>query len=114
MITVRPAEPRDAVAWLQLRRALWPERSEAEHRQDIDRFLAGDGREPLAVLLAEDGAGGPVGLAELSIRAYAEGCGSNRVAYLVGWVVGPKARRGGLGRALLVAAEALGRPQGAS
>src|SRR5213592_1344814 len=78
-ITVRPAQPRDAAAWLQLRRALWPEGSEAEHREDIDRFFAGDAREPLAVLLAEDGAGCPVGLAELSIRAYAEGCGSNRV-----------------------------------
>ena len=78
MITVRPAQPRDAAAWLQLRRALWPEGSEAEHREDIDRFFAGDPREPLAVLLAEDGAGCPVGLAELSIRAYAEGCGSNR------------------------------------
>src|SRR2546426_7605559 len=65
MITVRPAQPRDAAAWLQLRRALWPEGSEAEHREDIDRFFAGDAREPLAVLLAEDGAGCPVGLAEL-------------------------------------------------
>src|SRR5437899_8198578 len=104
MITVRPAQPRDAAAWLQLRRALWPEGSEAEHREDIDRFFAGDPREPLAVLLAEDGAGCPVGLAELSIRAYAEGCGSNRVAYLEGWFVVPKARRSGVGRALIVAA----------
>src|SRR3989442_14432599 len=104
MITVRPAEPRDAVAWLQLRRALWPERSEAEHREDIDRFLAGDGREPLAVLLAEDGAGCPAGLAELSIRAYAEGCGSNRGAYLEGWFGVPKARRSGVGRGLSVGA----------
>src|SRR3989454_9058032 len=101
MITVRPAQPRDAAAWLQLRRALWPEGSEAEHREDIDRFFAGDPREPLAVLLAEDGAGCPVGLAELSIRAYAEGCGSNRVAYLEGWFVVPKARRSGVGQALI-------------
>src|SRR5437667_76641 len=102
-ITVRPAQLRDAAAWLQLRRALWPEGSEAEHREDIDRFFAGDAREPLAVLLAEDGAGCPVGLAELSIRAYAEGCGSNRVAYLEGWFVVPKARRSGVGQALIVA-----------
>ena len=114
MITVRPAQPRDAAAWLQLRRALWPEGSEAEHRADIDRFFAGDPREPLAVLLAEDGAGCPVGLAELSIRAYAEGCGSNRVAYLEGWFVVPKARRSGVGRALIVAAEEWGRSQGCS
>src|SRR5437667_9374995 len=112
MITVRPAQPRDAAAWLQLRRALWPEGSEAEHREDIDRFFAGDPREPLAVLLAEDGAGCPVGLAELSIRAYAEGCRSDRVAYLEGWFVVPKARGRGVGRALIAAAEEAGRSLG--
>ena len=112
MITVRPAAPRDAAAWLQLRHALWPEGSEAEHRDAIDRFFAGDGWEPLAVLLAEDGAGCPVGLAELSIRAYAEGCRSDRVAYLEGWFVVPNARRSGVGRALIAAAEEWGRSQG--
>ncbi len=89
MIGVRAAKPSDAAAWLQLRHALWPDRSEGEHRDEIDRFFAGDAREPLAVLLAEDGAGRPVGLAELSIRAYAEGCRSDRVAYLEGWFVVP-------------------------
>ncbi len=92
MITVRPARPGDAAAWLQLRHALWPEGSEAEHRAEIDRFFVGDAREPLAVLLAENGAGCPIGLAELSIRSHAEGCRSDRVAYLEGWFVTPKAR----------------------
>ncbi len=112
MIGVRAAKPSDAAAWFQLRHALWPDRSEAEHRDEIDRFFAGDAREPLAVLLAEDGAGCPVGLAELSIRAYAEGCRSDRVAYLEGWFVVPRARGRGVGRALIVAAEAWGRSQG--
>ncbi len=112
MIGVRAAKPSDAAAWLQLRHALWPDHTEAEHRDEIDRFFAGDAREPLAVLLAEDGAGCPVGLAELSIRAYAEGCRSDRVAYLEGWFVVPKARGRGVGRALIVAAEAWGRSQG--
>jgi len=112
MITVRAAKLGDATAWLQLRRALWPEGSEAEHRDDIAQFFAGEAREPLAVLLAEDGAGCPVGFAELSIRAYAEGCRSDRVAYLEGWFVVPKARRHGVGRALIAAAEAWGRSQG--
>ena len=112
MITVRAAKLGDATAWLQLRRALWPEGPEAEHRDDIAQFLAGEAREPLAVLLAEDGAGCPVGFAELSIRADAEGCRSDRVAYLEGWFVVPKARRHGVGRALIAAAEAWGRSQG--
>src|SRR3989442_1094385 len=112
MITVRAAKLGDATAWLQLRRALWPEGSEAEHRDDIAQFFAGEAREPLAVLLAEDGAGCPVGCAELSIRAYAEGCRSDRVAYLEGWFVVPTARRHGGGRALIAAAGAWGRSQG--
>jgi aminoglycoside 6'-N-acetyltransferase I len=112
MITVRPANHSDAAAWLQLRHALWPEGSEAEHREEIDRFFAGDAREPLAVLLAENGAGCPIGLAELSIRSQAEGCRSDRVAYLEGWFVAPKARGRGVGRALIAAAEEWGRSRG--
>lgn len=112
MITVRPAKPSDAAAWLQLRHALWPEGSEGEHREAIDRFFVGDAREPLVVLLAENGAGCPIGLAELSIRAHAEGCRGDRVAYLEGWFVAPKARGRGVGRALIVAAEEWGRSRG--
>jgi len=85
---------------------------EADHREEIAQFFAGQAREPLAVLLAEDGGGHPVGFAELSIRACAEGCRSNRVAYLEGWFVMPQARRHGVGRALIAAAEAWGRSQG--
>lgn len=112
MISVRAVHPGDAAAWLELRRALWPEGSEAEHREDIARFFAGEAAEPLAVLLAEDGAVQPVGFAELSIRACAEGCDSDRVAYLEGWFVVPGARRRGVGRALIAAAERWGRGQG--
>src|SRR2546429_1463983 len=112
MIAVRAAKQSDAAAWLQLRHALWPEGSEADHREAIDRFFGGDAREPLAVLLAEDGAGCPIGLAELSIRAYAEGCHTDRVAYLEGWYVVPDARNRGVGRALIAAAEVWGRSQG--
>jgi aminoglycoside 6'-N-acetyltransferase I len=111
MITVRPADPSDAASWLRLRHALWPEGSETEHREEIARFFAGDLSEPLAVLLAVDAAGRAVGLVELSIRPHAEGCGSDRVAYLEGWFVSPEARGHGVGRALIAAAEEWGRSQ---
>lgn len=112
MSTVRLAQPTDAAAWLELRHALWPEGSRAEHRADIERFFAGDAQEPLAVLLAEDGAEYAVGVAELSIRRHAAGCRGDRVAYLEGWFVAPQARRRGIGRTLILAAEEWGRSQG--
>ena len=64
------------------------------------------------MLLAENEEGDPLGIAELSIRPYAEGCVSDRVAYLEGWYVVPEARRSGVGRALIAAAEEWGRAQG--
>jgi aminoglycoside 6'-N-acetyltransferase I len=114
MIEVRPAKPTDAASWLRLRVALWPDGSEAEHAEEIDRFFTGQARDPGAVLLAEDSSGRAIGLAELSVRPCAEGCRSDRVAYLEGWFVVPEARRRGVGRALVEAAEEWGRAQGCS
>lgn len=112
MVTVRPASMNDADAWLKLRCALWSDGSESEHRDEIDQFLTGQAREPQAVLLAIDESGRKLGLAELSIRPCAEGCSTNRVAYLEGWYVIPEARGQGVGRALIEAAETWGRNQG--
>ena len=114
-INVRQAEPDDAGSWLRMRCALWPDGSEAEHRVEIDRFFQGQARgRPAAALLAEGEDGHVVGVAELAIRPYAEGCVSDRVAYLEGWFVVPEARRSGVGRALIAAAEEWGRAQGST
>ena len=94
-----------------MRIALWPEET-ASVEPEVARFFAGDLKEPLAVLMAFDAAGTPLGMAELSIRNYAEDCVTDRVAYLEGWYVEPFARRRGVGRALVTAAEAWGRTQG--
>jgi aminoglycoside 6'-N-acetyltransferase I len=94
----------------RLRHALWPDGSEAEHRQEVERFITDLGRRG-AVLVAE-GESGLLGFAEVSIRAYAEGCRTDRVGYLEGWFVEPDARRRGIGRQLVAAAEAWARAQG--
>jgi aminoglycoside 6'-N-acetyltransferase I len=112
MINVRPVTPLDADAWLAMRQALWPDEDLERHRDEIRQFLQGRLQEPLQVLLALDPAGTAIGFVELSIRAYAEGCESNRVAYLEGWYVVPQARRQGVGSALVRAAEDWGRSQG--
>jgi aminoglycoside 6'-N-acetyltransferase I len=91
---------------------LWPHPAESEHVAEITEFLEGRAREPLAVLVAADGADQLMGFAELSIRAYAEGCRTDRVAYLEGWYVAPDVRNRGVGGALIAAAEAWARSQG--
>ena len=108
---VRPVAAADDGAWLRMRCALWPEGATA-HAAEIQQFFAGTRREPRHVLLVLDAGGIPVGFVELSLRAYAEGCVSDRVAYVEGWYVEPHARRLGAGAALIRAAEDWGRSQG--
>ena len=110
MIVVRPATPADKEAWLRMRRALWPEDGDS-HAREIDEFFAGRQRMLLEALLAVDDRDRAIGFAELSIRAYAEECLTDRVAYLEGWYVEPHCRRQGVGRALVLAAEDWARSQ---
>jgi GNAT superfamily N-acetyltransferase len=112
MISVRSAIPEDAAAWRRLRAALWPEEGPASHADEIEHYFARAAPELLEALIAVADDGTAVGFAELSIRNYAEDCATDRVAYLEGWYVAPEARRQGVGRALVVAAEAWGRAQG--
>ena len=110
MVTVRPVTRADAPAWLAMRQALWPDEQD-DHIGEIEAFFAGRLHMPLQVLLAVDGPA-VVGFVELSIRAYAEGCRTDRVAFLEGWYVVPDARRKGIGRALVAASEEWGRAGG--
>ena len=111
MISVRPVLPSDAETWLRLRTGLWPEESAEELGREVAEFFEGTLPEPEAALLAVDGSGNPAGLVELSIRPTAEGCRTNRVAYVEAWYVAPHARGAGVGRALIEAAEEWGRVQ---
>jgi aminoglycoside 6'-N-acetyltransferase I len=109
---VRPANPGDTQAWALLRQALWPAESPDELAAEARRFLV-DGDALLeAVHLAEASDGTLLGFAELSLRPYAEGCRTSPVAFLEGWYVIPEARRQGVGRALVRAAEQGARERG--
>ena len=88
VIQVRSATSADAAAWRRMRQARWPEDGATWHAAEIRQFFAGSPRVPLEALIAVDDGGRPVGFAELSIRAYAEECLTDRVAYLEGWYVG--------------------------
>jgi aminoglycoside 6'-N-acetyltransferase I len=112
VFTIRPALATDSAAWTRMRIALWPEHSPEWHADEVAQFFAGTLKMPLAVLIARDDAGVPVGFAELNIRAYAEGADTDRVAFLEGWYVDEHARRGGIGTALIRSAEEWARAQG--
>jgi aminoglycoside 6'-N-acetyltransferase I len=114
MMVIRAVTAADAQDWLRLRRCLWPDADPEEHREEVERYFAGERREPAEVLLALDDHGAPVGLAELSIRNIVDGCTTDRVVYLEGWYVRASARHCGVGRALIRAAEDWAIRQGCS
>src|SRR5436190_14034837 len=89
VMLIRPITKSDAVPWARLRRLLWPSE---DHGAEVARFFAGELPTVAAVLLAIDDYGQVAGFAEMSIRPYAEGCYSGRVAYLEGWFVEAHAR----------------------
>lgn len=118
MTPIRSVEPADAAQWMALRAALWPDEDPTSNESEVARFFA----EPAsrrdttleAVFVATDAARPSelVGFAEVSRRAYAEGCESSPVGFLEGWYVVPGRRRQGIGRALVAAAEAWARALG--
>lgn len=111
IIRVRRVQPADAAHWERMRQTIWPSPPH-EHAREIESFLHGHRPSAVETLMAVDEADRAVGFAELSIRPYAEGCSSERVAYLEGWFVEEAERRKGVGAALVAAAEEWGRAQG--
>ena len=94
---------------------LWPETSAQEHARDLEPILAGEtpGNMPLVNLVADTGNRRLLGFAEVDLRSHADGCSpAQPVGYLVGWYVAEEARRSGIGRQLLSAAEDWARSQG--
>ena len=103
---VRSATKSDADAWLAMRAALWPDANVDELRLEVGRYFMAHG-EPLlphCVFVAED-QGKIVGMLELSLRPYADGCDSSPVPFIEAWYVAEDARRSGIGGALVRAAE---------
>lgn len=94
-----------------MRQKLWPA-AEEEHAIEIAAFFSQEEKVLQEALIALDTDNHALGFVELSIRHYAEGCETDRVAYLEGWYVEPHVRRRGVGAALIKAAEEWGRMQG--
>lgn len=106
MILIRHAQAPFAERWIRMRHELWPDEKVDDLRHDVESFFDGRAAHLWAVLFAIDNeAGALLGFAELNIRPYAEGCASNRIAFLEGWYVTPAQRHRGIGAALIQAAE---------
>ena len=108
---IHPCTSVDQAGWLALRRALWPEDTDDEHRREMGDLLASPER--FAQFLAHDAAGHPVGLAEASLRSdYVNGTRTTPVAYLEGLYVAPESRRRGVARDLVAAVARWGTARG--
>ena len=79
---VRPIEPGDMGTWCRMRAALWPAEPEGDLAREAEAWLGGAGGLLEAVFLCEAPSGQPLGMIELSLRSYAEGCRSMPVPYV--------------------------------
>lgn len=103
--------PADLGAWCAMRLALFQDESPAELEAEARSHFQGHG-DLAVVLICRDAAGEALGMLELGLRSYAEGCTSSPVPYVEAWYVAAPARRRGIGRALMAAAEAWAHERG--
>ena len=111
-VHVRPVTPGELDRWVEMRARLWPEESRDELVASASEYFRGERGQLEVVLVADDGSHRLIGFAEVSRRAYAEGCGTTPVGFLEGWYVEPAHQRQGVGRALVAAAEEWARSKG--
>lgn len=101
--SVREMTEADRAVWAEMRVALWPSCPREWHTTDIGEKLC----DPEAWgFIAETAACQPAGLAELSIRKYANGCESSPVPFLEGIWIEPQFRRQGAAGRLIAHIEA--------
>ncbi len=109
-ISVRQLVEKDFPSWFRLRRMLWDQSSDEEHRAEmLDIF---EHSETQLVIVAENSEGQLVAFLEASIRPFVEDCETDSVGYLEGWFVEPDFRQLGIGRNLVEAAESWARGKG--
>ncbi len=107
---VREVTANDASEWFRLRKLLWDESSDDEHR--VEMLDIYEHNETQLVLVVETDNGKLVGFLEASIRPFVEDCHSDHVGYLEGWFVEPEYRKHGIGRHLVKTAENWAREKG--
>lgn len=97
---IRRARPDDRAVILAFRREVYD--GDPDGEAEIDGVFDAP---RIAMFIAEDVDGTPLGFVEAGLRDYAEGCVTSPVGYIEGIYVVPEARQRGVARALLAAAE---------
>ena len=108
-VSVRPLRETDLNEWFRLRKSLWDETHDEDHKEEMFDIL--DHTDTQLVLFADVG-GRLIGFLEASIRPFVEDCETDHVGYLEGWFVEPQFRKRGVGRELVRQAEAWARSKG--
>lgn len=99
--------------WLDLRRALWPRGTAAEHLAEMQSFL--DEPAKYVQFLAHGADGRPAGFVEAALRTdYVNGTDTSPVAFLEGLYVAPACRHQGIAAALVAAVAAWAVDKGCS
>ena len=110
--SIRALRESDLSEWLRLRKMLWDETPEDDHRDEMVDII--EHPDTQCVIVADRGDGTLVGFLEVSIRPFVEDCETDHVGYLEGWFVENDARRQGIGGELVKQAENWAKQKGCS
>ena len=100
-IKIRRVTQEDKSEWFHMRKGIWPEAPDEYLNFDMDEILASDN---YFVIFACDG-DKPIGLTEVKIRDYGEGCETSPIGYIEGWFVQEEYRGKGIVGIMTQAAE---------
>ncbi len=106
---IRLLRSSDYEQWCQMRAQLWNDVPSAELELETPDWIAGKN---CAVFVAENAAGVLCGFLEVAIRPSDVNGTTGRFGYVEGWYVASTARRQGIGRSLVDAAESWSKSQG--
>lgn len=101
--SIRALRESDLSEWLRLRKLLWDETPENDHRDEMVDII--EHPDTQCVIVADKGDGALIGFLEVSIRPFVEDCETDHVGYLEGWFVENESRRQGIGADLVKHAE---------
>ena|SRR5687767_13667566 len=110
--SIRALRESDLSEWLRLRKMLWDETPENDHRDEMVDVI--EHPDTQCVFVADKGDGTLVGFLEVSIRPFVEDCETDHVGYLEGWFVENNSRRQGIGSELVNHAEKWAKQKGCS